>query len=47
MGKTENIAEFHNFIVVRIMGNVAIEKYKEKRRIGKHEVRPSWKSSGE
>ena len=47
MGKTENIAGFHNSIAVRITGNVAIEKYEEKRSLGRHEGRHRWKSSGE
>jgi hypothetical protein len=47
MGKTENIVGFHNFIAVRITGNVATEIYEEKRSLGIYEGRHSWKSSGE
>ena len=43
MGKTENIAGFRNIIAVRITGNVAIEKYEEKRPLGRHESRQRWK----
>jgi len=47
LGKTENIAGFHNFIAVRITVKVAIEKSKEKRLLGRHEGRHSWKSNGD
>lgn len=47
MGKTENIAVFHNFIAVRITVNIANERYEEKRPLRRHEGRHSWKSSGE
>ena len=47
MGKTEIIAGFHYFIAVRITGKVAIEKYVEKRPLGRRVSRHCWKISGE